>query len=148
MERVAGIEPASSAWKAEVLPLNYTRYEIQRTNRDKRANSDLPKSRTLGAQFLKLVVGAGFEPAKLSRQIYSLIPLATREPHHLRRYFTYRLFNVKCNLFYSQVIAAINLLDSSTTCDLRLTMRGAFYDNRPWDAIVSSHSLLTFSKVG
>ena len=25
LERVAGIEPASSAWKAEVLPLNYTR---------------------------------------------------------------------------------------------------------------------------
>ena len=25
MERVAGIEPARSAWKAEVLPLNYTR---------------------------------------------------------------------------------------------------------------------------
>ena len=25
MERAAGIEPASSAWKAEVLPLNYTR---------------------------------------------------------------------------------------------------------------------------
>ena len=25
MERVAGIEPASSAWKAEVLPLNHTR---------------------------------------------------------------------------------------------------------------------------
>ena len=25
MERVAGIEPASLAWKAEVLPLNYTR---------------------------------------------------------------------------------------------------------------------------
>jgi hypothetical protein len=24
-ERVTGIEPASSAWKAEVLPLNYTR---------------------------------------------------------------------------------------------------------------------------
>ncbi len=24
-KRVAGIEPASSAWKAEVLPLNYTR---------------------------------------------------------------------------------------------------------------------------
>ncbi len=27
-----------------------------------------------------MVEGAGFEPAKLSRQIYSLIPLATREP--------------------------------------------------------------------
>jgi hypothetical protein len=25
LERVAGIEPARSAWKAEVLPLNYTR---------------------------------------------------------------------------------------------------------------------------
>ncbi len=30
-----------------------------------------------------MVEGAGFEPAKLARQIYSLIPLATREP--LRR---------------------------------------------------------------
>ena len=28
LERVAGIEPASSAWKAEVLPLNYTRYSL------------------------------------------------------------------------------------------------------------------------
>jgi hypothetical protein len=26
MERVMGIEPTSSAWKAEVLPLNYTRH--------------------------------------------------------------------------------------------------------------------------
>ena len=25
MERMMGIEPISSAWKAEVLPLNYTR---------------------------------------------------------------------------------------------------------------------------
>lgn len=33
-----------------------------------------------------MVVGAGFEPAKLSRQIYSLIPLATREPHRMPRY--------------------------------------------------------------
>ena len=35
-----GIEPTLSAWKAEVLPLNYTRYS------------------------LNLVEGAGFEPAK------------------------------------------------------------------------------------
>ena len=28
MERVMGIEPTSSAWKAEVLPLNYTRPSI------------------------------------------------------------------------------------------------------------------------
>ena len=28
----------------------------------------------------QMVEGAGFEPAKLSRQIYSLIPLTAREP--------------------------------------------------------------------
>ena len=32
-----------------------------------------------------MVVGGGFEPPKLSRQIYSLIPLATREPHRSER---------------------------------------------------------------
>jgi hypothetical protein len=31
MERVMGIEPTSSAWKAEVLPLNYTRLKTQQT---------------------------------------------------------------------------------------------------------------------
>ena len=30
-----------------------------------------------------MVVEGGFEPPKLSRQIYSLIPLAARELHHL-----------------------------------------------------------------
>lgn len=43
LERVAGIEPASSAWKAEVLPLNYTRGACS--------------SR-------KMVEGEGFEPSK------------------------------------------------------------------------------------
>jgi hypothetical protein len=33
----------------------------------------------------KMVEGGGFEPPKLSRQIYSLIPLATREPHQKER---------------------------------------------------------------
>jgi hypothetical protein len=33
------------------------------------------------------VVGAGFEPAKLSRQIYNLIPLAAREPHQSGAYY-------------------------------------------------------------
>ncbi len=31
MERVMGIEPTTSAWKAEVLPLNYTRAVIKIT---------------------------------------------------------------------------------------------------------------------
>ena len=39
VERVAGIEPASSAWKAEVLPLYHTRIK-------------------------QILEGAGFEPAK------------------------------------------------------------------------------------
>ena len=30
----------------------------------------------------KMVEGDGFEPSKLTRQIYSLLPLATREPLH------------------------------------------------------------------
>ncbi len=43
-----GIEPTPSAWKAEVLPLNYTR-------------KFLPRSVHSAA---KLVVGEGFEPSK------------------------------------------------------------------------------------
>ncbi len=53
-----GIEPTSSAWKAEVI-----------------ATIPYP---LIGAF---MVMGGGFEPPKLARQIYSLIPLATREPH-------------------------------------------------------------------
>ena len=56
-----GIEPTLSAWKAEVLPLNYAR---------------------INHSFVHFLYGGGrirtFEG--VSRQIYSLIPLATREP--------------------------------------------------------------------
>ncbi len=48
-----GIEPTPSAWKAEVLPLNYTRIMVE---------------------------GEGFEPSKPKQQIYSLPPLTAREP--------------------------------------------------------------------
>jgi hypothetical protein len=51
LERVAGIEPAPSAWKAEVLPLNYTRQAIAPfCNQPLYARS--------------LVEGVGFEPTK------------------------------------------------------------------------------------
>ncbi len=56
LERVMGIEPTLSAWKAEVLPLNYTR------------------------TIASMVEGEGFEPSKPKQQIYSLPPLTTREP--------------------------------------------------------------------
>ena len=44
MERVVGIEPTLSAWKAEVLPLNYTRLSYK--------------------PCVILVEGEGFEPSK------------------------------------------------------------------------------------
>jgi hypothetical protein len=54
LERETGIEPASSAWKAGVLPLNYSRAWPCRT----RPDADQP---LLNMQFL--VEEAGFEPA-------------------------------------------------------------------------------------
>ena len=81
MERVAGIEPAPSAWKAEVLPLNYTRKLVL-------ALCPAPATPSLSASLrATMVEGAGFEPAKLSRQIYNLIPLAAREPLQRSRIF-------------------------------------------------------------
>ena len=76
VERVAGIEPASSAWKAEVLPLNYTRQA-----RRYRSISVVPRSYSplasglLPPAFFPLsalarwtpdlmVEGEGFEPSK------------------------------------------------------------------------------------
>ena len=54
MERAAGIEPASSAWKAEVLPLNYTRAPLYTQH----------IAQTYQCVTAKMVEGAGFEPAK------------------------------------------------------------------------------------
>ena len=51
-----GIEPTSLAWKAKVLPLNYTRKNPLWWR------------------------GEDLNLRRLSRQIYSLIPLTTREP--------------------------------------------------------------------
>ena len=82
VERVAGIEPASSAWKAEVLPLNYTRAAPLNCRALCPAGPCRPFDP--GPKFYPkqcvMVEGGGFEPPKLARQIYSLIPLATREP--------------------------------------------------------------------
>ena len=83
MERVAGIEPASLAWKAKVLPLNYTRNTTGSFN----DQAYLLAPIAVPTAIKILVVGAGFEPAKLSRQIYSLIPLAAREPHRSGAYY-------------------------------------------------------------
>ena len=43
MERVTGIEPALSAWEADVLPLNYTRRQ-RLTHRRERVLAELAQS--------------------------------------------------------------------------------------------------------
>ena len=74
MERVAGIEPASSAWKAEVLPLNHTRVPL----------SQLVWTANLDWAALKIWWWEKDSNLRRhSRQIYSLIPLTAREPHQI-----------------------------------------------------------------
>jgi hypothetical protein len=70
-----GIEPMSSAWKAEVLPLNYTRLQTdaRRFSKTAEATPDAKPRRCWWR-------GEDSNLRRLSRQIYSLIPLAAREP--------------------------------------------------------------------
>ena len=56
VERVMGIEPTSSAWKAEVLPLNYTRWILCRFHP--------PTLNRIPPDPCTLVEGVGFEPTK------------------------------------------------------------------------------------
>src|SRR6516164_5217569 len=69
-----GIEPTSSAWKAEVLPLNYTRADGALC-RLHPASGPSPASGGGGGRIRT------FEG--VSRQIYSLLPLAAWVPLHV-----------------------------------------------------------------
>ena len=61
LERVEGIEPSSSAWKAAALPLSYTRNRsVTPPAIASRLRREKPPRR--GA-LQRLVEGAGFEPA-------------------------------------------------------------------------------------
>ncbi len=64
VEREAGIEPASLAWKAKVLPLNYSR----------------PGSLGLGMQSMLWWRRLDSNQRTQCGQIYSLLPLTTRPP--------------------------------------------------------------------
>ena len=84
MERETGIEPASLAWKAKVLPLNYSR---QTTDDEQLGLSRVPRTQTRLAQpvastHIRNVGGGGWIRTNVgvSQQIYSLPPLATRAP--------------------------------------------------------------------
>ncbi len=63
-----GIEPMSSAWKAEVLPLNYARFFL---------NALIQFRKQLKFPWWR---GEDSNLRRLSQQIYSLPPLAAREP--------------------------------------------------------------------
>ena len=75
LERETGIEPASSAWKAGVLPLNYSR--PGNLLRDPRRGCRMPSINLGrgGGGWIRTSVG-------VSQQIYSLPPLTTRAPLH------------------------------------------------------------------
>ena len=63
LERVAGIEPAPSAWKAEVLPLNHTRRATP-TNFPLPFRALRPFSAIAALPCWRVVEGVGFEPTK------------------------------------------------------------------------------------
>jgi hypothetical protein len=76
-----GIEPTSLAWKAKVLPLNYTRSLSEQIQ----AGITFHHKTTPAPIFFHITPltwwrGEDSNLRRLSRQIYSLIPLATREP--------------------------------------------------------------------
>src|SRR5438067_13373282 len=99
MERETGIEPASLAWKAKVLPLNCSRVRVVqrpkpfalqhvRPGRPLRCQLSDSSIRHIRRAFLYLCGkpgGGGWIRTNVgvSQQIYSLPPLATRAP--LRR---------------------------------------------------------------
>ena len=65
MERVIGIEPTTSAWKAEVLPLNYTRKIWWVWTESNRRHLEL-QSNALPTELQthkKMAVPTGIEPA-------------------------------------------------------------------------------------
>ena len=81
LERETGIEPASLAWKARVLPLNYSRKRGRFFN-PRRLSTALHKPLLSIANPQKRLGGGGWirTSVGVSQQIYSLPPLATRAP--------------------------------------------------------------------
>ena len=75
-----GIEPTLSAWKAEVLPLNYTRPSSFVYRRP--PSSPKSRIRPIPVRFPPATWWRGEDSnlRRLSQQIYSLPPLTAREP--------------------------------------------------------------------
>ena len=102
-----GIEPTSSAWKAEVLPLNYTRaFALGFINPG--TSSLVPENWWRGKDS---------NLRRLSQQIYSLPPLAAREPLLMRTQARY------------SVLVAI--LCQGSVEDFFVTQQGIFFARTP-----------------
>jgi hypothetical protein len=110
MERVVGIEPTSSAWKAEVLPLNYTRQ--MPPPRARRNLTPVPSAGIRTTDFacsLRFPRGGGgrirtFEG--VSRQIYSLLPLTAWVPHREKRAAYSDFGSDRCQFDLARVLLA------------------------------------------
>ena len=91
MERVVGIEPTSSAWKAEVLPLNYTRRCTAPADLEPIRSRLHPGQSCGGGGRIRTFEG-------VSRQIYSLLPLAAWVPLREKRaaYSDFRYLACQC----------------------------------------------------
>jgi hypothetical protein len=87
MERETGIEPASLAWKARVLPLNYSRIDAGTTDTQHALTQPPHYPVTQLQTHTKTNSYAGGEgwirtSVLVRGQIYSLLPLTTRPPLH------------------------------------------------------------------
>ena len=82
LERETGIGPASLAWKARVLPLNYSRIEAEPVNPKTPQNSPFVSMTVAKFNLIHYAGGEGWiRTIVLVRgQIYSLLPLTTRPP--------------------------------------------------------------------
>ncbi len=77
MERVMGIEPTYSAWKAAALPLSYTRYPVRLDlSSSKRGRNDRFRRHSRRVWWR----GLDSNQRRHSQRVYSPSPLATRAP--------------------------------------------------------------------
>ncbi len=92
MERTAGIEPAALAWKAKVLPLYDVRKSVRLSSKKKWWREVDSNHR------------------RLSRQIYNLIPLATREPLHFLLHYRSSINGAVCRSRTGDLLITSQLL--------------------------------------
>ncbi len=111
---------------------------------------------------LNLVEGGGFEPPKLSRQIYSLIPLATREPLQKRAYILFTpqpLVNIFSGIF--KLLASVkwswreesnprpaDYKSAALPTELRQQHKGCAFYRKPIGGAMIAAAIMAFAAPG